>query len=378
MTKRANGEGSVYQRKDGLWAAGLSYAGSDGQQKRRTLYGRTQREVVGKLRDARRRVEAGAPVQDARVTVGLYVEHWIGTTLAASDRKETTKVLYAGLARTHLVPAPLGAITLDRLKPSDVEALVYRKRQDGKASSTVRQVYTVLRAVLDTAVRDELLARNPAAAVKRPAVEHHEARYLTPDEVRALVAAIAEDRLRVLFMLLLGTGLRRGEALAAGWDDLDLDGGHLRVRGTLARLGGELRITAPKTEKSRRVVPLPRPVIAELRAHRVRQVEERLQAGSEWAEHGLIFCTQFGAPLDPRNALRSLTAAGKRAGLTDIGLHTLRHSAASALISAGVHMKVVQELLGHSSYAITADVYAHVGVSQQKDAADKLAEAFGW
>ncbi len=231
MTKRANGEGSVYQRKDGLWAAGLSYAGSDGQQKRRTLYGRTQREVVGKLRDARRRVEAGAPVQDARVTVGLYVEHWIGTTLAASDRKETTKVLYAGLARTHLVPAPLGAITLDRLKPSDVEALVYRKRQDGKASSTVRQVYTVLRAVLDTAVRDEPLARNPAAAVKRPAVEHHEARYLTPDEVRALVAAIAEDRLRVLFMLLLGTGLRRGEALAAGWDDLDLDGGHLRVRG---------------------------------------------------------------------------------------------------------------------------------------------------
>ena len=93
---------------------------------------------------------------------------------------------------------------------------------------------------------------------------------------------------------------------------------------------------------------------------------------------GLIFCTQAGMPLYPRNALRSLTTTAARVGLTDIGPHTLRHSAAASLISSGVDMEVVQELLGHSSYAITADVYSHVGVSQQKDAADKLAEAFGW
>lgn len=380
MAKRANGEGSIYQRKDGLWAGELSYRAPDGASKRRTVYGKTQKEALGKLREARRRLDAGAPVKDAKVTVAAYVEHWIATSLAASDRKESTKELYSGLARTHLKPAPLGEVTLDRLRASDVEAFVHAKRQEGKAPSTVRQVYTVLRAVLDTAVRDELLARNPATSIKRPSVERQEARYLDAHEVRLLVEGCAQHRLRALFLLMLGSGLRRGEALATRWDDLDLDLGHgqLRVRGTLGRVGGQLKITEPKTEKSRRTVPLPDAVVAELRAHRLRQVEERLHAGSAWTDLGLVFCTRTGAALDPRTALRSLTTAAARVGLQGVGLHTLRHSAASALISSGVHMKVVQELLGHSSYAITADVYSHVGVAQQKDAADKLAQAFGW
>jgi len=378
MTKRANGEGSVYRRGDGRWSGALSYVDRSGVRKRHVEYGLTQKDVRGKLRAARERLDGGAPVRDAKVTLAVYVEQWIATTLAASDRKGSTKQLYAGLARTHLCPAPLGALPLDRLRASDVEALVHRKRRDGKAGSTVRQIYTVLRAVLDTAVRDDLLARNPAAVVKRPAVERREAHYLTAEQVRTLVAGIAEDRLRALYLLLLGTGLRRGEALAAGWEDLDREGGQIRVRGTLSRVGGELVITEPKTDKSRRVVPIPQPVLVELRAHRVRQLQERLHAGSEWRERGLVFCSHTGTPLDPRNALRSLQTIAVRVGLPGVGLHTLRHSAASALISAGVHMKVVQEVLGHSSYAITADVYAHVGVTQQRDAAARLAEAFGW
>jgi integrase len=252
------------------------------------------------------------------------------------------------------------------------------KRREGKASSTVRQIYTVLRAVLDTAVRDGLVARNVATAVKRPQVERREARYLVPDDVRRLVEAVADDRLRALFLLLLGTGLRRGEALALGWTDVDLDAGVVRVRGTLGRSGGALVVTEPKTEKSRRSVSLPGPIVAELRGHRVRQAEKRLRAGAEWTDAGFVFCTRWGTPLDPRNALRALTAAAARAGLEDVGLHTLRHSAASALIAGGVHMKVVQEILGHSSYAITADVYSHVAVTQQQEAAARLAETFGW
>lgn len=280
MTKRANGEGSIYGRKDGLFAGDISYRDSEDRPKRRTVYGKTQREAMAKLKDARKRLDAGAPVKDAKTTLSVYVEHWISTTLAASDRKASTKDLYAGLARTRLKPAPLGTLTLDRLRASDIEAFVHAKRQSGKAGSPVRQIYTVLRAVLDTAVRDELLARNPAISGKRPAVDRKEARYLTPDEVRTLVAGFADDRLRALYLLLLGTGRRRGEALAAGWDDLDLDGGHLRVRGTLGRVGGKLTITEPKTEKSRRVVSLPKAVIVEMRAHRLRQVEEGLHAGS--------------------------------------------------------------------------------------------------
>ena len=195
MTKRGNGEGSIYRRSDGLWVGALSYLDKAGQRKRHVTYGKTQREVRDKLKAARERLDGGAPVRDARMTLAAYVEHWIATTLAASDRRGSTKELYAGLARTHLCPAPLGTLTLDRLRASDVEALVHRKREEGKATSTVRQIYTVLRTILDTAVRDELLARNPAVAVKRPAVERRDARYLTTDEITAFVATITEDSL---------------------------------------------------------------------------------------------------------------------------------------------------------------------------------------
>ena len=271
MTKRGNGEGSIYRRSDGLWVGALSYLNKAGQRKRHVTYDKTQREVRDKLKAARERLDGGAPVRDARMTLAAYVEHWIATTLAASDRRGSTKELYAGLARTHLCPAPLGTLTLDRLRASDVEALVHRKRAEGKSASTVRQIYTILRAVLDTAVRDELLARNPAAMLKRPTVEHREARYLTTDEITAFVATIAEDSLQALYLLLLGTGLRHGEALALLWADLDLDDGSLRVRRTLSRVGGQLVISEPKTDKGRRAVPIPRFVVAELRAHRVRQ-----------------------------------------------------------------------------------------------------------
>ncbi len=131
----------------------------------------------------------------------------------------------------------------------------------------------------------------------------------------------------------------------------------------------------PKTDKSRRTVPLPRSAIETLRAHRTRQLEEQRTAARAWQEHGLAFTTEIGTPLEPRNALRRFEALAERAGLRGVTLHTLRHSAASFLLAAGTHTKVVQEHLGHSSYAITADIYSYVGPAQQREAADRLDQA---
>jgi hypothetical protein len=167
MAKRANGEGSIFRRKDGTWSAELSYRDDYGTLKRRTVYGATQAEVRIKLREARARIESGAPVKDSMVTVAAWLERWIVKALAASDRKRATKDLYATIARKHLVPT-IGAMPLGRLRPSDVEALIVGRRQAGLSASTVRTIYTVLRAALDIAVRDGLLGRNPAAAVRRP------------------------------------------------------------------------------------------------------------------------------------------------------------------------------------------------------------------
>ncbi len=377
MAKRANGEGTIFRRNDGTRSAELSYRDDHGALKRRTVYGATQAEVRVKLRDERARIESRAPIKDSSITVAAWLEKWINKALAASDRKQATKDLYATLARTHLVPT-VGMIPLGRLRPSDVEALVVTKRDAGLSASTVRTIYTILRAALDIASRDGPIRSNPAAAVRRPGVERKDAPHLTAEQAQALLEAVRGDRLETLFRLMLATGLRRGEALALHWSDVDLDAGLLRVRWTLSRTSQGLQLDEPKTDKSRRTVPLPRSAIETLQAHRTRQLDEQHTATGAWQEHGLVFTTEIGTPLEPRNVLRRFEVLAERAGLRGVTLHTLRQSAASFLLAAGTHTKVVQEHLGHSSYAITADIYSHVGPAQQREAADRLDQALRW
>jgi integrase len=342
MAKRANGEGSIFRRKDGTWSAELSYRDDYGTLKRRTVYGATQAEVRVKLREARARIESGAPVKDSMVTVAAWLERWIVKALAASDRKQATKDLYATIARKHLVPT-IGAMPLGRLRPSDVEALIVGRRQAGLSASTVRTIYTVLRAALDIAVRDGLLGRNPAAAVRRPGVDRKDAVYLTAEQAQTLLEAIRGDRLENLFRLMLATGLRRGEALGLHWADVDLDAGMFRVRWNLTRTSQGLQLGEPKTDRSRRTVPLPRSAVETLQAHRARQEDDRRSASGTWRDNGLVFTTEIGTPLEPRNVLRRFEQLAQRAGLERVHLHTLRHSAASFLLAAGTHTKVVQE-----------------------------------
>ncbi|MEY9853834.1 integrase [Leifsonia sp. EB41] len=238
-------------------------------------------------------------------------------------------------------------------------------------------MYTILRGILDSAVRDELLGKNPAAALRRPKVEHHEAAYLNPNEVRHLLDAATGSPARPVFELLLHTGLRRGEALALRWEDIDFTARTIRVRGTLARVGSELLVTEPKTEKSRRTVYMTDASERVLRAARLEQSEGRLRLGSAWVQTGFVFTTEVGTPRDPRNLLRSLKLAAKKAGLpTTVGLHTLRHSAASTMLAGGVPLKVVSEILGHSSVAITGDIYGHVSPEVSATAMDYLSTAF--
>jgi integrase len=382
MSKRANGDGGIYRRaSDGRWVGALTYVDDQGKRRRHVFYGQLRREVAAKLEEARERLRADEPVKDARTTMAAFVEDWIRKALPASARKASTQSNYATIARTHLAPAPFGALTLDKLRPSDIEALLVAKRAAGLSDSTVRLIYTVSRAVLDIAVRDGIVRRNVAAAVSRPTIRRNEARYLTADEAERLLEAARGDRLQPLIVLMLGTGLRRGEALALHWRDVDLAAGHVRVRWTLARVERHLVFDEPKTERSRRYVSLPSPVAEVLRRHRTALAAEQLAAPAwqPWTGHDdLVFPTQIGTPTDPRNALRAFEGIAERAGLTGVGLHTLRHSTASALIAAGEHIKVVQELLGHSSYAITADIYSHVNVEQQRAAAERLGEAFRW
>lgn len=378
MAKRANGEGSVRQRPNGRWEGRVSYI-DPATEKRRSVsvYGATAAEARRELKKVRARLDDGKRAKDAPDTVASWLERWRESSLAASDRRATTKSLYGSLSRKHLEDGDIGRKRLDKLKPSDVEAMIVELRGKGLADSTVRSTYTALRLALDVAVRDGLLASNPAAKVKRPAVVRQEAKYLPAADVARLLDAAKDLRYYVAVLMMATTGLRRGEVAGLRWSDIDLTEGELRVRNTLSRVDGELVLTEPKTDHSRRRLPLHASVVTELKAWRKQQLEERLAAGNLWTDTGMVFCTELGTMVDPRNMLRTVELAAAKAEIADVGAHTMRHSAAVAWLESGVHIKAAADLLGHSSISITGDLYGHTSDDTARAAVDGLGTALG-
>lgn len=375
--RRGNNEGSnPVQRKDGRWQIAIRYREGD-LPKRLTVTGKTAAEAREKAKTVRERLDASLPAKDRKVTVSRFAEEWMDSTLKASDRKATTKAMYSTLAKKHIVASKIGPISLDKLRPSHIEAWIVELRERELSQSTVRSAYTILRSILDAAVRDEAITKNPAVAIKRPKVDRKEAAYLTRPQIDEVMLAAESTRYAELFILLAHTGLRRGEALALKWTDVDFEKDEIHVRGTLARIDGALTVSDPKTGKSRRKFHISEHARGALKAVEVRQKRERLKAGSVWTQTGFVFTTQTGQPCDPRSALRAFQKAAERAGLSGVGLHTLRHSGATILIESGVPLKVVSELWGHSSIAITGDVYAHVTPKAGVDAMDVLGRALG-
>lgn len=246
--------------------------------------------------------------------------------------------------------------------------------------STFRQTfppaYTVLRAVLADAVLDGLIADNPAARAKRPGVARREARHLSAGDVVKILDAVAE-RYRNVLVLIATTGLRRGEALGLCWSHVDLPAGVLKVVATANVVDGQLEISEPKSGRSRRTVPLSPPAVALLKTQRVTQAAERLRAGELWTDSGLVFTDEVGAPVNPRAILRAVQRSAARAGIADVKVHTLRHSAAVAWLEAGVHIRAVADLLGHSSIAVTGDIYGHTSDDSARAAVDGLSGVLG-
>lgn len=365
MTKRAHGEGSIYRRGDGRWCASLRYEDPiTGEKARASFYGKTKTDVRKQLKAAQERLDAGAPAKDASATIGVWLAEWRETALAASSRADSTKATYVHLCKKHLEAPPFGAIALGRLRPSDIDRLILALRDKGLSDSTVRQTYTILRQALGDAKRDGLIARNAAEAVKRPSVASKEARYLSPAEVQNLLGAARRSRYHSLLAFIAGTGVRKAEALSTRWADLDLGAGTYRVPGT-------------KSEKSRRTLPLSPALVKLLKAHRKAQAAERLRAANVWQDSELVFTTETGARVDPRNVLRAIYAAADAAHLEGVCVHTLRHSAATTWLENGVHLKAVSDLLGHADISITADTYGHVSDETARGAMVALSKALG-
>jgi integrase len=245
------------------------------------------------------------------------------------------------------------------------------------SSSTVRYCLKILRMALDHACKLDLVPRNVALLVDFPKVEHAEIEPFSPEQAMKFIEATKGHRLGALFSVATAIGLRKGEALGLKWSAIDFERGTLAVRIALQRVKmpgekkGSLLLKEPK-KKSRRTINLPRCSVSALLEHRAIQDQERRLAGSRWKEADYVFTTGIGTPMEPRNLERAYRQILALAGLHHIRIHDLRHTAATLLLTQGVHPRVVMELLGHSQIAITMNTYSHVVPALMKEAANQM------
>jgi integrase len=371
MARRTHGEGSVYMRKDGRAAASIIYEG-----KRITKYGRTKKEAREKLDAYLDELKQGKVVIGPKQTVKQYLENWLENSRRLKV-EITTAERYDSAIRVHLVPA-FGHLRLDQLTREHVQVFYAKLLNDGLAPRTIQLIHMVLSTALNDAVEGGILARNVCEKLTVPRAEKYEAHFLTRGEAQRLLAAARGHRLWLFILMAITMAPRRGELTGLRWSDIDLSGGVVHIQRTVGRVRGLGKIAkSPKTKSSFRKVRLPQVVLDGLEEQRKFIDRIRAQAGSTWQENDLVFPNKNGCYLDHWVVLRQFKKVLQEAGLPDMRFHDLRHSAATLLLAAGVNIKVVQEILGHSNINTTLMLYGHVLPDMQKEASDRMDDMFG-
>ncbi len=359
MGKRGNGEGSIWRRKSGGWCAQYTVYTSEGR-KRRTLYGKTRQEVAAKLSKALADREGGLTFDAGAMTVGEYLARWLSHSVRDTVSQKTYE-RYESIVRVHLSPA-LGRIRLKTLTSDHVRGLYREKLDSGLAPRSVLHIHRTLSKALKQGTDDGLIPRNAAASVKPPQPYREEMQPLSRDQVRTFLDTVKGDRMEALYVLAITAGLRQGELLALKWEDVDFEGTNptLQVRRSLSETRGRRSFVTPKSGHGRHL-RLSRRAVSALRAHRKRQLEERVRKAGLWEDHGLIFPSEVGTPMSGRNLYRAFKIRVKRASLPQtLRFHDLRHTCATLLLRQGVNPKFVQELLGHADISLTLNTYSHV------------------
>jgi integrase len=398
--KRANGEGTIYQRKDGRYEGAAFVPTTAGTVKRVRIYGRTRDDVRRQLTRLLEQADQGIPVAAENWTVARYLAYWL-EHVVKPERKPRTYQGYEGVARLYLIPE-LGNKRVAKLAARDVRLLITRLRAqclcckhgidaardepqccarlgdeccEARLSiRMVQSVHAVLRNALESAVREEVIPRNVAKLVKVSTPKYIVNRGLSVTQARQVLRAAGAERLYALYVLALCLGLRRGELLGLRWEDIDLDAGTLEVARALQRVGGALRFVRPKTDDSARTIPLPPLCISALREHRRQQFTERADAWPNWQQHGLVFPTRIGTPMEPDNLRRSWGRIRTAAGLTSTRFHDMRHTCVSLLLHLGVVPDMVRDIVGHSDIEVTMTIYAHTALDEKRQALAKLGD----
>jgi integrase len=384
--KRARGEGTVRDHKGGLKEARLyipkELRHKTGGKARISFYGPTEAAALRKKREFERDLEKGFSLESRKLTVGEYLRRWLDGPL---KRRVSARTLqdYRYHAEKHLMPPDcLGYVKLYELTAEDLENLYERKLDEDVGVSTVRYVHTTIRAALQNAVKKRLIPYNPARDADAPRMpERGERPTLSFEQLEAFfrAAGARRDRFEALFVLAASAGLRPGELLALKWPDLTLPddprwSGSARIRRSVEHTkehGLVLRETT-KTRR-RRTVPLFPEIVEALKAHRLRQLDERLRYDGAWEDQDLVFPNKKGGIMRIDNLrYRHFKPLLEAAGLPSVRLYDLRHSFSTLWVESGEDLELLQRILGHTSIKTTADVYVHLGEASKKRAMERF------
>jgi integrase len=368
MARRSKGEGSIYKAKDGFWTGAVTLPTG----KRKVKRSKVQGVVKDWLITERKKLTDGILTPDTKITLSSflirYLEDYCKRTL-----RETTYAGYQMVIEKHIVPY-LGSIKLVQLRPDQVNHLLSKQLEAGLSNRFVEYTHGILKRSLNVAVKWGLLTKNPAIQVTPPKPAYQVPHTWSMDEVKRFLTVLKGDRWAAIYYLGCGTGMRKGEILGLALSSLDLDKGYLMITQTLQLVNGKLRIMEPKTQKSRRMIVLPDFVKEALRIHLARRL--MLSQSPSWKESGLVFTTDRGTPIFPRNLVRHFKDKLNEAGLPDIRFHDLRHTTASLLLEKNVHPKIVSELLGHSNIVVTLQTYSHIINPINKVASNEMDDMF--
>ena len=374
--KRGNNEGCIVKRKDGRWQGSVTIGrNDDGTQRRQYVYGKTRSEVAEKVNALIHDINTGLFVdKNKSPTLEEWLNFWL-VTYKKNSVKEKTYDQYEGVIRVHLAPE-LGVYRLVDLTGAQIQTFYNKLYANGLSARTIHIINIVLSSALKKAIKNRLIMFNACDAVELPKQIKKERRVLTVDEQKKLIKILKEDDQGAMYIFALFTGLRRGEVLALQWSDVDFDTGTVSVNKTLSRVktyvdsGDKTRliVSEPKTETSRRIIPIIDTLIPLLKKQK--------DSANNNNKFDLVFPSEAGGYIDPRNYNRKFYKLVKKAGLPKTNPHSLRHSFATRSLEAGVDLKTTQELLGHSSINITADLYTHSLMKHKKKELRKLNSVF--
>ncbi|MDP6405746.1 MAG: site-specific integrase, partial [Alphaproteobacteria bacterium] len=283
---------------------------------------------------------------------------------------------YQNIVRRHLIPG-LGRMPLRALTPMHIQSYYSDKAKSGLANQTIVHHHRLLFQALKHAHNARQIEFNPAGAVRPPKVEREEIVVLTRNELLILLSTLTGRRMHTMVLLAACTGMRRSEVLGLRWSDVDLETGHLTVNQQLEQTKEHgLRFEPPKTRSSRRRITLPQTVIDALRRWRVKQNEEHLRLGVGHDDKRLVFTRRDGEAYSPKAITRRFDKIIRKIDITRITFHGLRHTHLTHLLRDNVNVKVVSARAGHSSVAITLDVYGHLIEGMEATAADAVEDWF--